>query len=444
MLIQVPFFRSFDATSSCIAFYISVAYSLPLLPATSLTLAVSSRVPLRMRVIGCATIQACAVLLLLFYDYMGGTGYLLAVVVVISVTTVVMQSSLYGYMSLFSPDFARTLFIGQGCTGLISSAVQIFTQYVKAVSTADDDDALAGPSPSDWAAAIACSCAGAAIILAGASGFYWLNETNAGREAMRTCEADTVEVLDSPEASPPASPVSPLARLSMSPSNSSTTLHSLIAGSDAVEFAASDGEGVTLLLHKSASASSFDESLKLSTMGIFRSSWVLFTTLLLTLVLTMLIFPGLLLGLQYEGAFGPLSDPSWWPIILLAIYNAGDCTGRFSPHFVQIYVGDRFAFLKADEKTWDVIFLGLSVARFVLIPLLKLIFNDGLAVVCAAALGFSNGWLQLEALVEIPRRTASIHAERVGTLVSAIINVGIVGGSVAALGLSPPACLSPQ
>ena len=203
-------------------------------------------------------------------------------------------------------------------------------------------------------------------------------------------------------------------------------------------------EGVTLL-RKSASDSSFEcheVSQELSTMDIFRNSWVLFTTLLLTLVLTMLVFPGLLLGLNYNGAFGALSDPSWWPIILLAIYNAGDCSGRFSPHLVQTYVGDRFAFLKADEKTWDIIFLSLSVTRFVLIPLLSLNLNDGLAVVCAATLGFSNGWLQLEALVEIPRRTSSIYAERVGTLVSAIINVGIVLGSIAALGLSPPVCIN--
>ena len=68
--------------------------------------------------------------------------------------------------------------------------------------------------------------------------------------------------------------------------------------------------------------------------------------------------------------------------------------------------------------------------------------SDVLVMFLSLALGLSNGVLQVETVVAIPRRAAPSEREQIGNLLSATINVGIVLGSVAALGLSPSECLS--
>lgn len=423
---QVPFLRAFVEASSCLSFYVSVSFSLPLLPATSLVLIVASRVPLRARVFGAAAAQAAALLCLLLVDFAGGLAYLVGSIAVISSLTVIMQSSLYGFASTLPPALARALVIGQGSTGLISSAVQVFTQLVAKTSTSYDDDVDPyGATDSDWAAAIACSSAGAAFVLAGAAGFYWLTMTAGGQEALlaykETQSPSDALLAESGEASPK------MAR-------------SASAGSLALTSRSEEEEEATQLLDAKPAA---DEAPRSST-AILRDNWVAVAALFSTLFITMLIFPGLLLSLQYRSDVGRLSDSyTWWPILLLGLYNVGDCSGRVVPGAVNACAGRALAgrLECCAARFDDARYLAFSLLRLAFIPLLLYNISDALSLACALLLGFTNGWLQLETLISIPRRTQPSERESVGTLLSATINVGIVLGSCAALGLSPSGCL---
>ena len=116
-LIQIPFLRTFVSSARCLSFFVSVAFSLPIVPVALLALAALSRVRLATRVVVLASAQAVTLLLLLG-GAQAGLGFLLSVVVLMSAQTVLTQASLYGYASTLPASLSRALMIGQGATGI--------------------------------------------------------------------------------------------------------------------------------------------------------------------------------------------------------------------------------------------------------------------------------------------------------------------------------------
>ena len=450
VLTQVGFLKSFvGASSSCLAFYVSISFSLPLLPATYFALVATSRVPLKIRILGSYGAQVLLLFSLLLVERAGGLGFLLCVVVLVSSFTVLMQSSLYGYASTLSPELTRALVIGQGSTGLIASAIQFLTQIIAATtsttaSSSDDDDNNNDDSTAatggDWAAAIASSSLGAILVLAGAVGFYWLfslseDSTPTTRLSVPESPKKSSRLLSGSMSSPPGSPrhrdllLPPctLPASTLSPSASSSSLSSIAAPTTTTL------EMKPLLLVQNYDDENGEYENPRTTIEILRSeSWMSITALFLTLFVTMLVFPGVLLNLQYKGGFGALKDDdTWWPVLLLLFYNASDCVGRFLPSLVEGF----FSFQLSDSQL-----LGIAISRFLLVPLLITNLPDMVSVLCAIVLGFTNGFLQLETLIAVPQRTRPNEREKIGTLLSATINVGIVIGSCVALALSPQEC----
>jgi hypothetical protein len=390
-------------------------------------------------------------------------------VVLVSSFTVLVQSSLYGYASTLSAELTRALVIGQGSTGLIASAIQLLTQVIAAASStssassSDDDDTnnnddSTAATGSDWAAAIASSSLGAILVLAAAAGYYWLSSTgeeDSTPSSVPESPKKSSRLLSGSMSSPPDSPrhrdllLTPIrppfvventattpATSTLSPSASSSSLSSLALSSLAPT--ALEMKPLLLVQNYDDESGEYEHSEVTpprTTVDILRSeSWMSIMALFLTLFVTMLVFPGVLLNLQYKGGFGALKDDdTWWPVLLLLFYNASDCIGRFLPSLV----GGLFSFQLSDSKL-----LGIAISRFLLVPLLITNLPDMVSVFCAIVLGFTNGFLQLETLIAVPRRTRPNEREKIGTLLSATINVGIVVGSCVALALSPQECLS--
>lgn len=159
------------------------------------------------------------------------------------------------------------------------------------------------------------------------------------------------------------------------------------------------------------------------------------TALFCVLACTMMLFPAVLLDTPYRGSFGPLKDVSWWTTLLLLFYNLSDVGGRFTASQLGARAPN------------DIVTLSLALARFALVPLLVLTsrgasgFGDAAALVLTIALGFSNGALQSFAIGATPVDTMQSERASVGNLISLVLNLGIVLGGAAALGVSPLRCV---
>lgn len=447
-LIQIPFLRTFVSSARCLSFFVSVAFSMPIVPVALLALAALSRVRLATRVVVLASAQAVTLLLLLV-GAQAGLGFLLSVVVLMSAQTVLTQASLYGYASTLPASLSRALMIGQGATGILSSAMQILAQLFITFYTDVEED-VNHPAPADaidWAAAVVCSCVGTAVVFAGAAGYWWLTQTADGRAAMLELETTAVTAAPLPRLSIKKHFDTPTDALTESGSDSPrrALLNPSASGLDTASSepttpvvtmpdALAPEEQQHLLIEDGGEAAAPHLRSDV-TLALLRKNVMPFVSLFLVLFGTMLVFPGVLLDLPYVGELGPLQDPLWWPTILLALYNVSDFIGRFLPS------------LSSAVRFTDAAVLSIALTRLALFPALLFaasagaVRSDVLIMLLAFVLGLSNGLLQVTLVVEIPRRASPSTREKMGNLISATINIGIVLGSVAALGLSPSECI---
>ena len=137
-------------------------------------------------------------------------------------------------------------------------------------------------------------------------------------------------------------------------------------------------------------------------------------------VVTLAIFPGFLVEDITSNTLG-----DWYPILLMATFNAADVVGKFIPTHPR---------LREDSRT---LLRAVSLRAF-FIPVFgtcalgpnKGLRSEGVIVTLTAALGLSSGYLATAAMVAAPMRVTLIEQEPAGT----IMVFWLIGGlSVGAL-----------
>jgi equilibrative nucleoside transporter 1/2/3 len=137
-------------------------------------------------------------------------------------------------------------------------------------------------------------------------------------------------------------------------------------------------------------------------------------------VVTLAIFPGFLVEDITSDALG-----DWYPILLMATFNAADVVGKFMPTHPR---------LREDGPT----LLRAVSLRACFIPVFgacalgsnESLRSEGVIVTLTAALGLSSGYLATAAMVAAPKRVTQSEQEPAGT----IMVFWLIGGlSVGAL-----------
>ena len=120
-----------DPIGRSISFYISAGTTYPGLPLLFLMVRYGNRVPAHVRVVaGFLLCTAVLTLLPLLSPYSSAVPVALAVV--LGVAQVLLQSSLIGITSLLPPAYSQGFMMGQGLSGVLSSAGQIVVSGVAA------------------------------------------------------------------------------------------------------------------------------------------------------------------------------------------------------------------------------------------------------------------------------------------------------------------------
>ncbi|TVU38441.1 hypothetical protein EJB05_11812, partial [Eragrostis curvula] len=133
-------------------------------------------------------------------------------------------------------------------------------------------------------------------------------------------------------------------------------------------------------------------------------------------VLTLSIFPGFL-----AEDIGSHSLGSWYALVLIASYNAGDLVGRYLPLIERINLVSRRGLAAA------------VVARFALVPAFYYVArrggSDGVMVMLTSVLGLSNGYLTVCIFTEAPKGHKGPEQNALGNLLVFCLLAGIFSGA---------------
>lgn len=141
---------------------------------------------------------------------------------------------------------------------------------------------------------------------------------------------------------------------------------------------------------------------------------------------TLLLWPPLVTEIRSYN-FPELQESRWWSLLLLLLFAVLDCIGRLMTPF-------RFG-LTAKTIGWPIL------ARLLLIPLLicssKAIYftNDFWSILFVGLLGWTNGYLGSLAIIFVNEMAREDQKGLVGSFSGFFLNLGLVFGSTAALGV---------
>jgi len=162
---------------------------------------------------------------------------------------------------------------------------------------------------------------------------------------------------------------------------------------------------------------------QLSTFEVLECSWKCLLSVFLTFYVTLLLFPGVTSEMRTDSV-----SSSWWPLLLMTIFNVCDLAGRglASTPVLQIPVSA---------------VLGSSVLRLALAPLfvicvrpsvIKEAWMQGLLV---GVLGISNGWLGTLGMMYGPNSVTASNKAKVGLMTVFFLTLGLTAGSWSGVGV---------
>ncbi|KAL8474424.1 hypothetical protein ACS0TY_031042 [Phlomoides rotata] len=131
-------------------------------------------------------------------------------------------------------------------------------------------------------------------------------------------------------------------------------------------------------------------------------------------VLTLSIFPGFL----YENT-GTHNLGSWYPVVLIAMYNVWDLLGRYVPHIKCIKLESRKGLMIA------------ALLRFLFIPCFYFTAkygDQGWMIMLVSILGLTNGYLTVCVLTVAPRGYKAPEQNALGNLLVVFLLAGIFAG----------------
>lgn len=150
--------------------------------------------------------------------------------------------------------------------------------------------------------------------------------------------------------------------------------------------------------------------------SVLKQIWQLSAALVMTYIVTLSIFPGVLAEDVHSAKLG-----SWYPVLLITACNVADWAGKSAPMYAPLMVVDPGR-----------IFV-LSVCRFVFIPLFYVTARSGTGAAMIGfltlALGLTNGWLTTCAMVSGPMRVGPSRAGLVGNVLVLSLIIGLCVGA---------------
>jgi len=145
------------------------------------------------------------------------------------------------------------------------------------------------------------------------------------------------------------------------------------------------------------------------------------------MLVTFLSFPGLAVSIQSQDKY--LNDQKWFGIILIAIFNVGDFTGRYLPAFVSCratYVIHFFTVLRI-----------ISYPAFILLaPPYEYLHNDIIVYILMFFFAFSNGYCVTLYMMMGPDQVFEHEKEFAGQVMAFFMVLGIWSGLHIALVVS--------
>jgi len=379
-----PFFLSLY-NDQTFPFYISAFYSYSGVPVLILMVWFGNKISMRIRIVGSFVIQAGIMIAMpLLSQY--SSKIPLALMVLNGLCTCALQSSLMGLISSFPPVYSQGFMFGQGIAGALSSYAQIIALATTASGNSDV-----------FTSAVVYFSAAALVMAGGAIAYLWLERLPAAQVYLRSAPG-LLKITRNDE-------------------------------SESIELLSEDG------MPTDTSDISSPEGLTLS--KLLYLVWPALAAIFLVFCMTFCVFPGLENAIEYKNQLGSAANSildgksnGRWGVVLLAVFNTFDAVGRFLP--------GRIICLPRSSL------LPITLLRFGFVPLFYIcakgisssIFGDVFALVLVAFFALSNGYVASLVFMLSPSRLegrSSSDKERVGFLLSLMLNLGITVGSQIAL-----------
>ncbi|XP_048491045.1 equilibrative nucleotide transporter 3 isoform X3 [Beta vulgaris subsp. vulgaris] len=153
---------------------------------------------------------------------------------------------------------------------------------------------------------------------------------------------------------------------------------------------------------------------RLTLKQLLRLNWDYFLGLYLIYVLTLSIFPGFL----YENT-GTHRLGSWYPLVLIAMYNVLDLVGRYTPRIKCLNLESRKGLMIA------------ILARFLFVPAFYFTAkyaDEGWMIMLTSLLGYTNGHLTVCVMTAAPKGYTGPEQNAMGNLLVVFLLCGIFSG----------------
>ncbi len=168
----------------------------------------------------------------------------------------------------------------------------------------------------------------------------------------------------------------------------------------------------------------------------FLIAWQFLISITFVFILTFIVYPGVSLhtGFKFMENVEPAARDAWTPLIFLSLFNVCDTLGRW-------LAGQKFA------QAPDTVVLILTYARVIFIVTFMLIaFNvepswlfgedaDWFKFINMMLFALTNGYCSTQCAIKAPSRAPDDSKEQVGGLISIFLTLGILIGSIIAIGM---------
>ncbi|CAH9122653.1 unnamed protein product [Cuscuta epithymum] len=138
--------------------------------------------------------------------------------------------------------------------------------------------------------------------------------------------------------------------------------------------------------------------------------------LYLIYALTLSIFPGFL----YENTIGSHKLGSWYPNVLVAVFNVWDLISRYIPLVKRMTLKSRKGLMIA------------TLSRFLLVPCFYFTARygeEGWMIMLVSILGLTNGYLTVSVLTAAPKGYKGVEANALGNMLVSCLLTGVFSGA---------------
>eukprot|EP01104_Vermistella_antarctica_P011586 TRINITY_DN3251_c0_g1_i1.p1 TRINITY_DN3251_c0_g1~~TRINITY_DN3251_c0_g1_i1.p1 ORF type:complete len:492 (-),score=87.75 TRINITY_DN3251_c0_g1_i1:80-1516(-) len=406
-------------------FGLSSAYNAVSLPMLAVTIWLGPKMTLSPRIIWPFAIDAVALALIPVVTYYsvdpaGEKDFLipthisiflsLAIVGVLGVATAVLFGSVLGYAALFPPKYTTAVMTGNGVAGVIAGALRILTKF----EFAGDASGL------KWSG-MAFFATGFVIMSLCLVTYLWsktleythyiLLKADADREKKRVMEAS--------------------GRVRRSHANETSVVslmadgynenESLLGRQEAVNHHPEDMTISVIGGRSGRTSSSF---------GVLCKIWIECFEVFYVFFVTLTFFPGVT-SLIPSNTGNSSYDKEWFPILMVGTFQLFDLVGRTIVNWVTL----------PRSSVWVLVILRTGLVALFFFSIRPIFFTNiefsgpYLPYIFMAVFALTNGFSGTLAMMYGPSRVAPEDLETAGIMMSFFLNLGIVAGVVAAIGV---------